>query len=70
MPKTRLSHDDLYFEGGRLVKIRGSRPEYLSGDVLILLLREVAELLYTPIVPRVHEPDCQCPICWNRSHAS
>ncbi len=40
MPKSQLN-----FEGGKLVKVDGARPEYMSGHRLICLTRELAERL-------------------------
>lgn len=39
-----ISIADLEFENGRLVKVRGMRPEYMSGGQLINVVRELAVL--------------------------
>lgn len=46
--ETPLQRDDLEFEAGRLVKVRGGRPEYFSGYRLIDTVRNLANLLRVP----------------------
>ena len=41
--KMKLS--DLQFENGKLVKIRGMRPEYFDGDTAIRSIKELGEII-------------------------
>lgn len=45
----RLTIADLEFENGKLVKVCTIRPEYMSGNRLIWLTRELGRLLYNKI---------------------
>lgn len=42
---TKITIDDLEFEGGRLTKIKGMRPAYMDGYQLLDNLHAVAALL-------------------------
>lgn len=41
-----ISYDDLEFEGGRIVKVRGARHNYMDGNELITLVSGLSALVY------------------------
>lgn len=47
MVGSALQASDLEFENGKLVKVRGARPEYSDGYKLIEYVRELAGLVYS-----------------------
>lgn len=49
-----LQFSDLEFENGRLVKIRGLRPEYLGGFTLIDFIRQIAQIALRQRAPWSH----------------
>lgn len=43
--RTPITMDDLEFEGGKLVKVRGVRYNYMDGDSLIFLVGQLGQML-------------------------
>lgn len=44
--RTPITMDDLEFEGGKLVKVRGVRYNYMDGDSLIFLVSQLGQMLH------------------------